>query len=482
MAVPEPHGPELDQRAGDPRATALRPPGSPHRANSAAPPGSRKAPSPGTLRGLDALNFLLADVQTGVGPFLAIYLAGYGWNQQSVGLALTVGGVAGIIAQTPAGGLVDQVRAKRALVGAAVASLAVGAFIIAILPSFWPIMGAQVLIGSTSSVLIPAICAMSLGIVGRAAFDARQGRNQTFNSAGNVAAATLMGLLGYLVSNRSVFFFVMASAVPAILALSLIRPDEIDDDLARGASGDAPTSPSPSPSPSSAASSGVGARLGLGLGLFKNRPLLIFLVCAVMFHFANAAMLPLLGQLLARGRGRGSMLFMSACVVTTQLVIVPIASWSGRRASTWGRKPLLLIGFGVLPIRGVLYTLTSSTPWLVAIQVLDGVGAGIFGVVSVLVIADLTRGTGRFNFTLGAISTAVGIGAALSQGIAGSIVHHLGSRAGFLFLAAVAAAALAILALFMPETALAHASDGPSTSRAGKAHDGPPVAAVPSHP
>jgi MFS family permease len=412
-------------------------------------------------------------VQTGVGPFLAIYLASYGWNQQSVGLALTVGGVAGIIAQTPAGGLVDQVRAKRALVGVAVAALAVGALVIAILPSFWPIMGAQVLIGSTSSVLIPAICAMSLGIVGRAAFDARQGRNQTFNSAGNVAAATLMGLLGYLVSNRSVFFFVMASAVPTILALSLIRPDEIDDDLARGASGDAPAAGAPSRS---------GAGLGAGLGLFKNRPLLIFLVCAVMFHFANAAMLPLLGQLLAKGRGRGSMLFMSACVVTTQLVIVPIASWSGRRASTWGRKSLLLIGFGVLPLRGVLYTLTSSPPWLVAIQVLDGVGAGIFGVVSVLVIADLTRGTGRFNFTLGAISTAVGIGAALSQGIVGSIVHHLGSRAGFLFLAAVAAAAFAILAFCMPETTLAPASDGPSTSRPGEAHDAPPAAAVPSHP
>jgi MFS family permease len=186
--------------------------------------------------------------------------------------------------------------------------------------------------------------------------------------------------------------------------------------------------------------------------LFRDRPLVIFLVCAVMFHFANAAMLPLLGEMLAKGRGRRSMLFMSACVVTTQLVITLIASWSGRRAGTWGRKRLLLIAFGVLPIRGVLYTFTSSTPLLVAIQMLDGVGAGIFGVVSVLVIADLTRGTGRFNLTLGAITTAVGIGAALSQVIAGSIVHHLGFSTGFLFLAGIAAAALAILYFFMPET------------------------------
>jgi MFS family permease len=146
------------------------------------------------------------------------------------------------------------------------------------------------------------------------------------------------------------------------------------------------------------------------------------------------------------------MLFMSACVVTTQFIITLLASWSGRKAGTWGRKPLLLIAFGVLPIRGVLYTLTSNKALLVAIQVLDGIGAGIFGVVSVLVIADLTRGTGRFNLTLGAITTAVGIGAALSQVIAGSIVHRVGSNAGFLFLAGVASAALAILYFFMPET------------------------------
>ena len=146
------------------------------------------------------------------------------------------------------------------------------------------------------------------------------------------------------------------------------------------------------------------------------------------------------------------MLFMSACVVTTQFVITLIAAWSGRKAGAWGRKPLLLIAFSVLPVRGLLYTLTSKVALLVAIQVMDGIGAGIFGVVSVLVIADLTRGTGRFNLTLGAISTAVGIGAALSQVIAGSIVHRFSANAGFLFLAAIAAVAFGVLYFFMPET------------------------------
>jgi len=186
--------------------------------------------------------------------------------------------------------------------------------------------------------------------------------------------------------------------------------------------------------------------------LLKDRRLVIFLVCAVMFHFANAAMLPLLGEMLAKGHGRTSMMFMSACVITTQVVVVLLASWVGRTAGSWGRKPLLLIAFAVLPVRGILYTLTHDTSFLVAIQVLDGVGAAIFGIVSVLVISDLTQGSGRFNITQGAIGTAVGIGASLSQVIAGSIAHHLGNNAGFLFLASIALAAFIILFFFMPET------------------------------
>ena len=145
-------------------------------------------------------------------------------------------------------------------------------------------------------------------------------------------------------------------------------------------------------------------------------------------------------------------MFMSACVVTTQIVITLLASWTGRKAGSWGRKPLLLVAFGVLPVRAVLYTLTANSGALVGIQILDGVAAAIFGVVSVLVIADLTRGTGRFNFTLGAIGTAVGIGASLSQVIAGSVAQHFGFNAGFLFLGGAASIAFVILYFFMPET------------------------------
>jgi len=395
----------------------------------------KRSPSRQSMHGLDWLNFFLADVQTGVGPFLAIYLAGYGWNEQKVGIALMVGGVAGILTQTPAGALVDWLRPKRALVASGIIALAVGALLTALVPTFWSVMAAQVLIGGASSVFGPAICAVSLGIVGRAAFDLRQGRNQTFNSAGNVVAALSMGLLGYLLSDRSIFFFVVVIAIPTLAALTLIKPAEIDYEIARGAD-----------------AGGRTVKVEKAQALIKDRPLVIFLVSAVMFHFANAAMLPLLGERLAKGHGRSSMMFMSACVVTTQLVVALLASWSGRKAGQWGRKPLLLAAYGVLPVRAILYTLTNRTDALVAIQILDGVGAGIFGVVSVLVIADLTRGSGRFNLALGAISTAVGIGASLSQVIAGSIVHHFGFNAGFLFLASVAAIAFGILYRFVPET------------------------------
>jgi len=388
-----------------------------------------------SLRGLDWLNFFLADVQSGVGPFLAIYLAGSGWNEQTIGIVLTGGGIAGIIAQTPAGALADRVRSKRALIACGVVALALGALLIAITPAFWPVLSAQTLIGVSSSVFGPTVVAVSLGVVGRQLFDRRQGRNQTFNSAGNVVAAVAMGLIGYFLSDRGIFFFVVAFTIPTLWALSRIRSSEIDYEVARGSDDGAQA-----------------ANVSHIAALLKDRPLLIFLVCAVLFHFANAAMLPLLGEMLSKGHGRASMMFMSACVVTTQVVVTLLASWSSIKAQQWGRKPLLLIAFGVLPVRGVLYTLTGATSALVAIQILDGIAAAIFGVVSVLVIADLTKGTGRFNLTLGAVTTAVGIGAALSQSIAGGIVHRFGYHAGFLFLAAVAGAAFLLLWIAMPES------------------------------
>ncbi len=392
-------------------------------------------PTGRTLRGLDWLNFVLTDVPTGIVPFLAVYLAGYGWNAQNVGIALTVCGISGIVCQAPMGALIDRLSSKRELFSLGVVALASGALLIAFMPTFWPVLSAMIVIGSTLSILGPAICAVSLEVVGMNMFDRRQGRNLAFYSAGNVVAAVSMGLLGYYASERSIFFFVAVCAIPTILCQGIVGPDDIYFQRAQA------VVLSDEKCESTVACSG-----------FMDRRLIVFLVCSVMFQFANAAMLPLLGELIAKSNGANPMMFMSACVVTTQLVIALLASWVGRKAGMWGRRPLLLMAFGALLIRGIFYTCISNMDALIVIQALDGAASGIFGVVSVLVIADLTEGSGRFNLTLGAFSAAVGIGTSLSQVIAGSIVHNFGFNAGFIFLAVVASAAFGILYFLLPET------------------------------
>lgn len=396
-------------------------------------PPTAASPSHKSLRALDWLNFFLADVRTGVGPFLAIYLATRHWNAQAVGVALTVGGLAGVLSQVPAGALLDAVRSKRALIVGAVVLIGGGAVSLAVWPAPLLVLGTQAILGMTGSVLGPAVAAVTLGLVGHRRMAERLGRNHRFDSAGNLAAAAACGLVGYALSSQAIFWLAAALAIPALCAVRWIRPGEIDYARARGAH-------AREIRPESIAD------------LIQDRRLLLFAGCAVLFHFANAAMLPLLGEMLAAGKDHQAPLFMSACVMVTQGVVALMAPWIGRRAETWGRKPLLLFGFGVLPLRGLLYTLTASPLLLISIQVLDGIGVAVFGIVSVLVIADLTDGTGRFNLAQGAIGGAVGVGASLSNAVAGTVVHWYGYSAGFLSLAGIAAGALALLWCSVRET------------------------------
>ena len=406
-------------------------------------PGPSVPPSPsrGSLRALDALNFVLADVRDGLGPYLAIYLSIKQWDPAKIGLAMSAMGFATVIAQTPAGILVDRTRRKRSWMIAAALVIAASSVAMARLPDLAVILGAQAAIGVASAVFAPAVAAVSLGLVGHARFADRTGRNEAFNHAGNVVAAVLAGWIGDHVAYEGIFYLLAALCGASILSTLMIDQREIDDDLARGMDD------------SRQAGSGEGppaiARLG---DLFRDRRILSFTASVVLFHFANAAMLPLVGQKLTAGKTEGLAGFMSACIIAAQLVMVPVAILSGRLAVSWGRRPLFLIGFAVLPIRGLLYTLTDDPRLLVAVQLLDGVGAGIFGVVGVLVIADLTKGTGRFNMMQGTLATATGLGAAASLYLTGEIVSRFGFDAGFLTLSAIAAAALLFYGLAMPET------------------------------
>jgi MFS family permease len=393
----------------------------------------------GSLRALLAANFFLADVQTGLGPFLAAYLASAGWDPGRVGVALTLGGVVTVLVQTPAGAIVDRVRSKRLILVLGVLVLAVGAVLLSVTAAPSSVYTAQLLIGGTGPFLGPTLAAITMGLVGPRLFDRQFGKNQSFNSAGNVACALLIAGVSHLFGNRAIFITAAALTIPTIASVLAIRGGEIDYELARG--GLAQETGSQPPKPES-----------MVRALAGDHVLLVFMICAFFFHFANAAMLPQLGEMLTKGHRESAAPFMSACIVVTQVVIAISAAAVGRSANAHGRKPLLLLGFGVLPIRGVLYTLTQNTVALIGIQVLDGIANSIFGVVSILVVADRTRGTGRFNLVQGALATAVGIGAALSTTFGGKLIQHYGYRISFLALAAVAAVALVLLWLGVPET------------------------------
>ncbi|MBN2978633.1 MFS transporter [Pseudomonas lactucae] len=391
-----------------------------------------------TTLSLDSLNFFLADVRDGLGPYLAIYLlAVHRWDPASIGVVMTLAGIAGLISQGPAGALIDRTRSKRAVIVVAALLVTAACLMLPFVSSFGWVALTQAASAVAASAFAPAISAISLGITGPRAFTRRTGRNETFNHAGNAVAAMLAGGLAYLFGPVVVFYLMAFMAVASVIAVSCVSANAIDHEVAQGFD---PAHHSDHEQPS-----------GIKV-LLANRPLLLFAVCCALFHLANAAMLPLVSQKLSQINLHMATPLTSACIVAAQLVMVPVAWLVGAKADVWGRKPLLLVGFMILPLRGVLYTLSNDPYWLVAVQMLDGIGAGVFGALFPVIVKDLTQGTGRFNVSLGALSTVFGLGAALSNSLAGFVVQQAGYDAAFLTLAGVAAVALALLWLAMPET------------------------------
>ena len=401
------------------------------------PGPQERQPSSISVKALDGLNFFLADVRDGMGPFLGTFLREHHhWDAGRVGIALAASQIGTVLAQTPAGALVDRIKWKRLAVALAAALVAAGCIMLYVVPTLPVVVAAQTAIGAAAAIFPPAVAAVTLGVVGRAAMPRQTGRNEAYNHGGNVVAAALAGACAYFLGYGAMFFLVAAMAAASAGAAMMIREREIDHDLARGAD----------------EREGDGHEVVSIVELFKDRRILTFIASAVLFHFANAAMLPLVGQKSSDGLKDGAAVVMSACIIAAQVVMIPVALVASRLSASWGRKPVFLIGFAVLPIRGLLYCLSINPAYLVAVQLLDGIGAGIFGVVSVLVVADLTKGTGRFNLMQGALSTATGVGAGLSNLVAGFVVKGAGFDAGFIMLAAIAAVGTLFFALAMPET------------------------------
>jgi MFS family permease len=393
-------------------------------------------PSPQSLRGLDWFIFFLADVQTGFGPFVAVYLTTQKWTQVEIGFVLSIGGLVALIGQMPGGAIIDAARSERLVAGLAVAAIGVSALAYAAWPIFPVVVAAATLHAMASCVLGPAIAAISLGLVGPLALGERLGRNARYASLGNGVAAAVMGTAGYLLSSGSVFIVTFILAIPTLLALKSIREWEIDPAQAHGAV--------PREAPDSNATS--------VLKLMRQRPLLIFAGSVLLLQLANAAMLPIMAGVVTTRSSQWAPVLIAACIIVPQAIVALTSPSVGRKAELWGRRPLLLLGFAALAIRGVLFATVSDPYLLVAVQVFDGITAAVFSVMIPLVIADIAFGSGHFSLAQGIVGTATGIGASLSTVLAGYVSDRFGSSVAFLGLAAVAATGLAMIWLVMPET------------------------------
>ena len=397
--------------------------------------GNSKA-SKQSLSGLDWFTFFLGDIQTGFGPFIAVYLATQKWTQTDIGLVLSVGALISLFSQIPGGWLVDRIRFERSAAAASVAAIGASAFIIAVWPVFIAVAFSHALQAAATSVLSPAIAALSLGLVGRHALAARLGRNARFASAGNGTAAVIMGATGHFVSAQAVFFVTAAFTIPALTALFRIKEREIDTASAHGGIADKQQS---------------GILQGLAL-LSKSRAMWIFMGGIVLFQLANAPMLPLVATELTKTSGSWAVSLIGACIVLPQIIVALFAPWTGRLAQRIGRRPLLVVALAVLPVRGALLAFFGGAFPLVAVQLLDGISAAVLGVLIPLVIADISYGTGHFNLAQGVIGMSIGIAAAISTSGAGYIADTYGNQAAFLTLGAMGGLGALLLLFLMPET------------------------------
>jgi MFS family permease len=380
---------------------------------------------------LIAVNFFMADVRDGLGPYLAAFLQLHGWTAADIGLALTLGGIVAMLATVPAGALVDAIRWKRAIMVAA-SLLVSGACLLLLWRTDLAVVGlAQIAMPLAGAVIPPAIAGISLGIVGPRGFDRQLGRNEAANHAGNVVAALLGGAAAWMIGIVGIFVVQIALTIGAILTTLGIPPGAIDHDLARGKH------------------TGTEAPAGF-MAMLGRRPLLLFAATLACFHLGNAAMLPLVGlRLGAEGGSTG--VWLSAAIIIAQLTMIPVAIATARVAATRGYRSLVILALLVLPVRGLLAATVPPSWSILPVQVLDGIGAGLLGVATPGVVARLMEGSGRFNAGLGAVMTCQGLGAALSPTLGGWVAEKFGYGAAFGVLGAVAAVAVPVFLMVRVE-------------------------------
>jgi MFS family permease len=382
------------------------------------------------LLGLDWLFFFTADLQTGFGPFIAVYLTDQRWTQAELGLALGVRAAAQIIAQVPAGALVDAWPSKSGAAATALAGICASAALFACFPSFWPVLLAQTIHGFASCMLNPAMAALTLGLVSTTAVAERLGRNARFAAIGSAVGAVLLGACGKWVSTRAVFWLAALLCLPALLALRSMG--RLID-------------------PPAAAETEVRDHEPIRDVLMDPR-LLAYVACTLLFQLANAAMLPLAAVEITKRADENASLIIAACLLVPQLLVAALSPLVGRAAQRWGRRNVLLIGFCALPVRAALLAAVTNPLWIIPVQAMDGLGGAVFGVITPLVAADISGHGGRFNLRMGILGLAVGVAATVSNTAAGAIASSLGSQTAFMALAVAGVCAMITVAFAMPET------------------------------
>ncbi|MBR8411498.1 MFS transporter [Burkholderia cenocepacia] len=394
-------------------------------------------------RALEALNFFLADVQAGIGPFIGVILLSRGWGADAIGSVMTLAGLAAMAATPLAGALVDAVRAKRALIVAAAAATALASLALMFVHGYPAVAASQILAAVSGAALAPAVAGVTLGIVRRQGFDRQFGRNQMANHAGNVAGAALAGWLGWHAGFDAVFALVGVFTVLAIVSTLAIPGQAIDHASARGLdpAGVTPGTDAAHPDASGAAPT---SRVSGLRTLAENRPLVLLGASLALFHLGNAAMLPLYGMGVVVTHRSNPSAFTAQTIVIAQFVMVAAAWLAPRLIRSHGYWRVLLFSYLVLPVRGVVAAAWMSEAGVWPVQVLDGIGAGLQSVVVPALVVRLLDGSGRVNAGQGAVATAQGIGAALSPVLGGVLAQHFGYPAAFVVLGAVSTGSLAL--------------------------------------
>ncbi|QYE36621.1 MFS transporter [Polymorphobacter sp. PAMC 29334] len=386
---------------------------------------------------LQALNFFMADLQAGIGPFLGVFLQQRGWATGPIGTVMTVGGIAGMIMTVPAGAFIDHTEKKRLVVIVTGICTVMASFLILLSQSGWVVTVSQVATAIAGAAIGPAVTGMTLGVVRQNGFNAQNGRNQAWNHAGNMVGAGLSGWLGWKFGMPAIFYLAAVFGVLAIITVMMIPEAAIDHQAARGLENE-----------------GGGeddAEDGKAEGfraLLKNKPMLILAAALACFHLGNGAMLPLYG-LAVVGAGKGNpALFTATTVVVAQAVMIVASLVAMRMSAGKGYWLVLLISFAALPLRGFLAGTFIENWGVWPVQALDGIGAGLQSVAVPGLVACLLAGTGRVNVGQGAVMTVQGLGASLSPAIGGWIAQGLGYHIAFYILGSFALASLALWIVF----------------------------------